>query len=106
LARWQHDSPDSAALAVARTELRKHMRGEYLSQENLDSLASLFGDGPGRVNLQGANALTDLYLRYYYHGEPFRPDAVRAAWRSCLDMECMRARPAAERRLDGLRGRG
>jgi hypothetical protein len=56
--------------------------------------------------VDAANALTELFLRYYYHGEPFRPEALRATWRSCAEPECMRARQTAERRLEGLHDAG
>ena len=79
---------------------------EMLAQDKLDALASLFGKGPGRLNVQGATTLTDLYIRHYFHGEPFRPEAVRAVWRACAEPECARVRPEAERRLDGARSSG
>jgi predicted membrane-bound spermidine synthase len=107
LARWHHDAPGSAQLQTTLAQMRLRVPGEHLSQERLAALSSLFGDGPGRrLDLRGVSALTDLYLRYYYHAEPFRLEALRAAWRSCADPECAVAREAAERRLDGPRGRG
>jgi hypothetical protein len=82
-------------METIRSQLRLHGPTEHLTQEKLDALASLFGDGPGRLDTKNANNLTDLYVHYYWSAEPFRPEALRAAWRGCTDAECTRARLAA-----------
>jgi spermidine synthase len=107
LARWMHDDPDSPELARVLAEQRK-LGGNYedLSEPNLTVLASLFGDGPGRLDPHGIEKMTNLYLDYYYDAEPFRIEALRASWPTCLGAECARAREASERRLDGPGGGG
>jgi hypothetical protein len=92
-------------MEALRSQLRLHGPAEHLTPEKLDALASLFGDGPGRLDLKNAKNLTDLYLQYYWNAEPFRPEALRAAWRGCVDAECTRAREAADRRVGGFPGR-
>jgi spermidine synthase len=107
LARWQHDEPDSALLhELVEAERARPPNRDHLDPRNLEILASLFGDGPGRLGADGAQRVTDLFLRYYLPAEPFRLEALRSAWQGCADPDCARRWLEAQRRLNGARRSG
>lgn len=105
LARWQHDDPDSAAFqALLARERKRGTNREHLEKWKLDILASLFGDGPGRLGPAGARDVVDLFFRYFDRAEPFRSEALRAGVRGCgVGPECARLQQEAMERLVGER---
>jgi len=105
IARWLHDEPDSPLVrdAIERHRSRSALR-EHLEAWKLDVLASFFGEGPSRLAAEEIEPVTELYFDYYHHALPFRPDALRRAWRGCISPECARLRQASERRLRGRSG--
>lgn len=106
LARWLHDAPDSARLREILAQKRGEAgKAEVLEPRNLELMARLFEDSPGRLGQEGVKAVTELFFGYYHPAEPFRVEALRSLWRSCLEPECARLRPTWQRRLDSARGR-
>ncbi len=103
IAHWLHDEPDSAVLreTIDRHRSRASLL-EHLEDWKLEVLASFFGEGPGRIAAGEIEPVTDLFFDYYHHAFPFRPNALRTAWRGCVTPECAQLRRSSERRLRGL----
>jgi hypothetical protein len=80
-----------------------------LAPRTLHEVASLLGaerpsDAP--ISPTDARELTDVFVRYYHHGAPFRRDVLAYAWRRCRDSaggdSCRTGQALAEERLGPL----
>jgi predicted membrane-bound spermidine synthase len=88
LAGWSRAAPGSPELASTLAGLRSQGRdaAESLSEGNLRLISQLFGEaGISKLppNYAGASRVRALFERFYYHGVPFDPGALRGAWRRC-----------------------
>ena len=105
LARWSHDDPESPQLREILEQQRRRVAGrEHFEAEKLETLASFFGDGPGRLSPAGIRHATDLFFDYAHAAAPFRAEALRSTWRACSSLECVYLAREGERRLKGLGG--
>lgn len=104
LARWSVEAPNSARLNTILEKARAQGTHEGLQPEVQERLRSLFGDGPdgASVELDEAQAYTDLFRHYYYQAMPFRREALQAAWSRCRGVGCRAARVEAEETIGRL----
>jgi spermidine synthase len=99
IAAWRHARPDSPGPERAR-EAWSDLHAAHLLPERIDLLASLFGGGRPGLGARDARRVTDHYVAYYLHGQPFSRAALERTWAECLGEGCAAGRRAALARLD------
>ena len=109
IARWQHDDPDSLALAQVLAERRAQKRfRRHLNPSHLSEIAALFGESASErgdaLTFQQASNATRLFTEYYLHAAPFRREVLGSMWRRCRDASnrCRAGRLRAEKSLGPL----
>ena len=101
VARWMAEDPDSIELRALLQERRRNPRvARHLEPALLERLVRFFGEGSGG-EARSAEAIEGdaaLFETYYYHGVPFRRDALPAFREGCREPGCAAAIAAAEER--------